>query len=209
MVSRLTEQIERFYQSGNKLEERMKELAEVFLYGGYINVRDRYHIYIRTVEFYYHEEDGSIKDEKMYHRNNYRIDGEIPYYRTLAFNSHDSGVDITFENEQKRIRAAVLIRAYEILEILDENSTNRLIWNKAKQQFQVSNGQEKLNYNTQSLYLKNFLNGFSSMGEPDISWVDAPFKEEVKQTDIIAVKRKGLKDGRKWGFRREKEITLE
>lgn len=184
----------------------MKELAEVFLYGGYINVRDWYHIYIRTVEFYYHEEDGSIKDEKMYHRNNYRVDGEIPYYRTLAFNSHDSGVDISFENEQKRIRAAVLIRAYEILDL---NSTNRLIWNKAKQQFQVSNGQEKPNYNTQSLYLKNFLNGFSSMGQPDIYWVDAPFKEEVKQTDIIAVKRKGLKDGREWGFRREKEITLE
>lgn len=206
MTNALIKQIALFYQSGEKLEERMKELAEVFLYGGYINVRDRYHIYIRTVEFYYHEEEGSIKDKKMYHRNNYRIEGEIPYYRTLAFNSHDSGVDITFENEQKRVRAAVLIRAYEILDV---NSTNRLIWNKAKQQFQVSNGQEKPNYNTQSLYLKNFLNGFSSKGQPDIYWVDVPFKEEVKQTDIIAVKRKGLKDGREWGFRREREIALE
>ena len=197
MVSRLTEQIRRFYQSDKEdIQERMRKLAEVFLYGGYINVRDRYHIYIRTVEFYYHEEEGSIKDKKMYHRNNYRIEGEIPYYRTLAFNSHDSGVDITFENEQKRVRAAVLIRAYEILDV---NSTNRLIWNKAKQQFQVSNG----------LYLKNFLNGFSSKGQPDIYWVDVPFKEEVKQTDIIAVKRKGLKDGREWGFRREREIALE
>lgn len=207
MVSRLTEQIERFYQSDKEdIQERMRKLAEVFLYGGYINVRDQYHIYIRTVEFYYHEEEGSIKDEKMYHRNNYRIEGEIPYYRTLAFNSHDSGVDITFENEQKRIRAAVLIRAYEILDV---NSTNWLIWNKAKQQFQVSNGQEKPNYNTQSLYLKNFLNGFSSKGQPDIYWVDVPFKEDVKQADIIAVKRKGLKDGREWGFRREREIALE
>ena len=206
MTNALIKQIALFYQSGEKLEERMKELAEVFLYGGYIKVRDRYHIYIRTVEFYYHEEEGSIKDKKMYHRNNYRIEGEIPYYRTLAFNSHDSGVDITFENEQKRVRAAVLIRAYEILDV---NSTNRLIWNKAKQQFQVSNGQEKPNYNTQSLYLKNFLNGFSSKGQPDIYWVDVPFKEEVKQTDIIAVKRKGLKDGREWGFRREREIALE
>ena len=182
----------------------MKELAEVFLYGGYVNVRDRYHIYIRTVEFYYHEEDGSIKDEKMYHRNNYRIDGEIPYFRLLAFNSHDSGVDITFENEQKRIRAAVLIRAYEVLDVV---TNNRLIWNKAEQQFQVSDGQEKPNYNTQSLYLKNFLNGFSSDGQSDIYWEDVPYEEQ--EVSITPIKRKGLKDKREWGFRRENEITLE
>lgn len=183
----------------------MKELAEVFLYGGYIDVRELYHIYIRTVEFYYHEEEGSIKDEKMYHRNNYRIAGEIPYFKSLSFNSHDSGVDITFENEQKKIRAAVLIRAYEVLDV---KTNNRLIWNKAEQQFQVSNGQEKPNYNTQSLYLKNFLNGFSSMGQSEICWVDVTYNEEIKETDIFSIRRKGLKDDRLWGFRREKEITL-
>lgn len=204
MASRIKKQIERFYQSDKKLEDRMKELAETFLYGGYINVRDRYHIYIRTVEFYYHEEEGSIKDEKMYHRNNYRIDGEIPYFRPLAFNSHDSGVDITFENEEKRVRAAVLIRAYEILDMI---TNKRLIWNKAEQQFQISNGQEKPNYNTQSLYLKNFLNGFSSEGQSDIYWVDEPYNEQ--ETRITPIKRKGLKDERKWGFRREDEITLQ
>lgn len=205
MTNKLKKQIELFYQSDKELQERMRELAMLFLYGGYINVREHYHIYIRTVEFYYHEEKGSIKDEKMYHRNNYRIDGMIPYFKTLAFNSHDSGVDITFENEQKEIRAAVLIRAYEIIDV---KTNNRLIWNTKNQRFQISEGLEKPNYNTQSLYLKRILNGFSSEGEPDIYWVDMPFKERIKQVDITPIRRKGLKDGRLWGFRREKDITL-
>lgn len=205
MAGTLKIQIELFYLSDKKLEVCMKELARVFLYGGYINVRDQYHIYIRTVEFYYHEEYGPIKDEKMYHRNNYRIVGEIPYFRSLAFNSHDSGVDITFENEHKKIRAAVLIRAYEVLDV---KTNNRLIWNTKNQQFQISDGQETPNYNTQSLYLKKFLNGFSSEGRPDIYWEDVPYNEEISETDMISIRRKGIKDDRFWGFRREKDITL-
>ena len=183
----------------------MKELAEVFLYGGYINVRDQYHIYIRTVEFYYHEEEGSIKDEKMYHRNNYRIEGEIPYFRPLAFNSHDSGVDITFENVQKKIRAAVLIRAYEVLDLMNNK---RLVWNTKNQQFQAYKEGRKPCYNTQSMYVKNFLNGFASEDDLDILWVDMPCTVKLIETDIMSIRRKGLTDSRLWGFRREREITL-
>jgi hypothetical protein len=61
----LIKQIEKFYESSEKLEIRMKELAKYFLYGGYINVRNQYHIYIKTVEFYYHEEEGDILDPFM------------------------------------------------------------------------------------------------------------------------------------------------
>jgi len=46
MKTELEKQIEFFYKSDKKLEDRMKELAKVFLYGGYLNVRNQYHIYI-------------------------------------------------------------------------------------------------------------------------------------------------------------------
>lgn len=112
-MENLQKQIDAFYASNDGIKQRMRKLAETFLFGGYINVRDQYHIYLRTVEFYYHEEDGD-KDPIMYHRNNYLVDGEIPYFKPMSFNSHDTGVDITFENEKKHIRASVLIRAYEV-----------------------------------------------------------------------------------------------
>ena len=177
-------------------------------------------IYLRIVEFYYHEEDGDVKDLIMYHRNNYTVAGEIPYFKCLSFNSHDTGVDITFENEQKKIRASVLIRAYEVLDVKNKKW---LFWNTEKQQFQVNEEGRKLLYNTQSMYVKKFLNGFASESKPDIYWMDVPYMEEINDADISSIKRLGVyissskeiykpdktkRDKRLWGFRREKDIAL-
>lgn len=221
MKTELEKQIEFFYKSDKKLEDRMKELAKVFLYGGYLNVRNQYHIYIRTLEFYYHEEEGLVKDLIMYHRNNNKVAGKIPYFNTLSLNSHDTGVDITFENEQKKIRASILIRAYEVLDV---KSNNRLVWDKDEQQFRACTEMDKPRYNTQSMYVKKFLSGFATKGTIDIYWVDLPYKEEFKDSDILPMKRQGvyisedkekyipnkkIKDEKFWGVRREKEISLE
>ena len=219
----LKEQIKKFFASGEMLETRMKALAKYFLYGGYINVRNQYHIYIKTVEFYYHEENGEIKDPIMYHRNNYLVEGDIPYFTLLSFNSHDTGVDITFENREKKIRASVLIRAYEILK-LDNNTGKQLVWNAQVQQFQENKDGDKIRYNTQCLYLKRILNGFASEGTSDITWVDdlsnltGITDKDIKQMTRQGVYEsenderykaiKGKKDNREWGFRREKEIVL-
>lgn len=200
----------------------MKELAKFFLYGGYINVRDQYHIYIKTIEFYYHEEEGVIKDPIMYHRNNYFIEGNIPYFAPLSFNSHDTGVDITFENEEKKIRASVLIRAYEVL---DCNNGIRLVWNPTTEQFQKYKDGDKIKYNTQCLYLKRIFNGFASEGIPNIIWVDDLSNlKNINDNDITPIRRQGVyksldnkrykansggKDEKEWGFRREKEIILQ
>lgn len=132
-MKNLQKQIDAFYASNDGVKQRMRKLAETFLFGGYINVRDQYHIYLRTVEFYYHEEDGTEKDPIMYHRNNYYVAGEIPYFNPLSFNSHDTGVDITFENKDEHIRASVLIRAYEVWDCKNKCS---LLWNPDTQQFQ-------------------------------------------------------------------------
>lgn len=218
-MKNLQQQIDAFYASSDGLEQRMRKLAETLLFGGFINVRDQNHIYLRTVEFYYHEEDGDIKDPIMYHRNNYHVMGEIPYFKPMSFNSHDTGVDITFENEKKHIRASVLIRAYEVLDV---KTGERMVWNSAEQQFQPHKaGLPK--YNTQSMYVKKFLNGFSSSGEADVTWVNVPYDEVISEQDITPKVRQGVflssseqryipergkTDGKLWAFRREKDIEL-
>lgn len=218
-MENLLSHIDEFYQSDEELTKRMEELAKVFLFKGYINVRNKYHIYLRTVEFYYHEEDGEVKDPIMYHRDNYHIEGKIPYFKPLSFNSHDTGVDITFENEKKHIRASVLIRAYEVLDV---KSGEKMVWNPAAQQFQpYKEGLSK--YNTQSMYMKKFLNGFASSGETDITWVSVEYKDVIGEKDITKKYRQGVfkstsndrysyekreADGRLWAFRRESEVGI-
>lgn len=218
-MENLLSHIDEFYQSDEELTKRMEELAKVFLFRGYINVRNKYHINLRTVEFYYHEEDGKEKDPIMYHRDNYHIEGKIPYFKPLSFNSHDTGVDITFENEEKHIRASVLIRAYEVLDV---KSGEKMVWNPAAQQFQpYKEGLPK--YNTQSMYVKKFLNGFASSGEADITWVSVEYKGVIGKKDITNKVRQGVfkstsndrysydkreTDGRLWAFRREIEVEM-
>lgn len=228
-MENLLRHVNEFYNSNKSLESRMEDLAKVFLFGGYINVRGRYHIYLRTVEFYYHEENGDIKDPIMYHRNNYLVDGEIPYFKPLAFNSHDTGVDITFENEDKHIRASVLIRAYEVWDCEKKCS---LLWNPDDQQFQSYEKVSKKNkekkkrtpeYNTQSMYVKKFLNGFASSEEADVTWVSKEYKGVIGEKDITKnyrqgvfestsndryIPKKGVSDGKPWAFRREIDIDL-
>ena len=63
-----------------------------------------------TVEFYYHEEDGDVKDPIVYHKN-------TPDYFVLGtINTHQSGIDITFENKDAKYRASALIRAFRVKE---------------------------------------------------------------------------------------------
>ncbi len=45
-----------------ELTELFKELAPAFLYCGHIRVGEDYRIYIHTVEFYFHAENGSPYD---------------------------------------------------------------------------------------------------------------------------------------------------
>ncbi len=104
-----------------------RAIATKLIHGGYFAVSDkegvRYRIYIHSIEFYYHEEIESGEDKRvcdwvMYHRN--------PLYgrkkESLATGSlfpHDSGVDITFEDQQDkaedvRYRASALIRSFQV-----------------------------------------------------------------------------------------------
>lgn len=102
--------------NGNEtnLTEQFSHLAKYFLYSGYLLINNKTKIYLRDIEFYYHEEIGSIKDPIMYHRNTKR-NKDVKYFPLGLLNAHESGIDITFENEQKRYRASMLIRGFNII----------------------------------------------------------------------------------------------
>jgi hypothetical protein len=181
------------------LTNQFKEIAQCFLYGGYYNVYDKYRIYIRTVEFYFHAEEGSefanIKDEIVYHRNNHYVDGDVPYFPFLSLHAHSSGIDVTFENEAKKYRASALIRAYEVYDIdkgcflVHDTKLKKFIpWESGKR------------YNEQSTYLYYFLNGFGD----GIKWVD---EEREQHKDLTPAPRKKAEQY-PWSFRRNEEVEL-
>ena len=111
----------------NNLEESFKKLAFYLLYGGYFNCSKRYDLYITSIEFYYHEENGDIKDPIVYHRNKKKwnkktkeVVHEIkPYFEIGTLNLHMSGIDITFEKKDK-YRASALIRAFRVYDKIEK-----------------------------------------------------------------------------------------
>ena len=202
-------------------------LAKAFLYGGYVQVKDssgeRYRIYLRTIEFYCHSEEEHSnlpKDPIVYHRNWKYIKcdkeneiSEVPYFPLMAFHAHASGIDITFENQELKLRSSVLIRAYEVYDVkLDKF----LIFDKGKI---VECRDDKKRVNTQSTYLYYFLNGF--IGD-NVKWEDAPwpdtksikgdkrknvFKYDEKESFKEDENGKKIRDDRKWSYTRLEDLT--
>ncbi len=193
-----------------------EKLAPAFLYGGYIQVRNDYRVYIKTVEFYFHSEtENGIKDPIVYHRNNRSVEGSIPYFPLMSLHAHASGYDITFENEEKKYRASALIRAYEIWDIV---KNAYYIYDRNIKKFRQRKENEQI-WNGQSTYLYDFLNGFGSEG---IFWVndessqsDKPkpsHRKGVSQStspndyEPKVINGKKVADNRQWSFTRTKAI---
>ena len=109
-------------------------IAKYVLLNGYFLVNDKYIIDLGSVELYYHEEDGNIKDHIMYHTDEhpskskiYKLHNGFPYFKIGSINPHQSGIDITFENDdnkEDKYRASFLIRSYRVLE--SENDLNNM-----------------------------------------------------------------------------------
>ena len=83
-MNNLINELERFDKeiddviSDSELNAVFGKLAPAFLYGGYIQVRNDYKIYIRTVEFYFHsEKENGVHDPIVYHRNKRDFDGKV------------------------------------------------------------------------------------------------------------------------------------
>ncbi len=122
-----------------QLSELFRPIAEELICNGHFVINNQRKIFLTDLEFYYHEENGAktidnrplIKDPIMYHtyeheKNVKAIEKEastlpddnkdlaVPYFQAGSLNLHNSGIDITFENQEKKYRASVLIRGYEV-----------------------------------------------------------------------------------------------
>lgn len=96
------------------LAELFKPIAEHLLSEGCFKVYSGTKLIRRvfpfTVEFYYHEEEGNVKDYIVYHK------GVDDYFKPGSINAHQSGIDITFENRDAKYRASALIRAFRVID---------------------------------------------------------------------------------------------
>ena len=170
-----------------ELQVRFKEIAHTFFYSGYIDVWGEFRIYLRSVEFYFHEEEGKVRDDIVYHRkggNAFSESDPVPVFPTMSLHAHASGFDITFEKEG--IRASALIRKYAVYDVREGKFLDR------------GKGWE----DPRSTYLYDFLNGFSLTQENRIIWVD----EELAIPDGVSapMSRVNTKnktgDDRQWRF---------
>lgn len=218
-MDRLIEELQQFEKeikdvnTEADLQKLFCKFAPAFLYGGYIQVRNDYRVYIRTVEFYFHsEKENGIHDPIVYHRNG-RFQRKVPYFPLLTLHAHDSGFDITFESEANEYRASVLIRAYEV----KNKKGEYLKWEKDENGKFMFLQFPYYKYNTQSTYLKKMLNGFSLGNENGIIWVDSPIPqaspiiEKTRQNVFQSESEweyipKKCRCERKWSFTREEQV---
>ena len=69
--------------STESLADSMKRIAEYLLYNGYFIVNNSKKIFLRDIEFYYHEEGegvDKIKDPIMYHTCDRTKNPDLEYY---------------------------------------------------------------------------------------------------------------------------------
>lgn len=192
------------------LQEKFRELAKTFLYGGYIQVNKDYKVYIRTVEFYFHsEKESGIHDPIVYHRNGRNMKN-VPYFPLMSLHAHKSGFDITFEKEGE-YRASALIRSYEVK---NKKGSLYLKWDSKEGMFVESS---EYKYNKQSTCLYELLNGFSLGNGNNIKWIDSPtvmtkeITEKTRQNVFQSESewkyiKTNKKCERKWSFTREEII---
>jgi hypothetical protein len=128
-----------FLEAGNwnkdAVSKCFRPCAEEILLKGYFLVNDAYIIDLGSIELYYHEENGSIKDHIMYHTNEHHSKSKVfefeqgfPYYEIGSFNLHQSGIDVTFENKKEQYRASFLIRSYRVLKKDEDPKTSKNIF---------------------------------------------------------------------------------
>ena len=99
------------------IEDQFRAIAEAVFNSGYFLVnkgKEERRIYPIDIEFYlyaeYDTEDDWRRDVNMYHKGK-----KVPYFpKEGSLYPHRSGVDYTFENEKEQYRASFLIRAYKV-----------------------------------------------------------------------------------------------
>ena len=202
------------------LEDDFVLLAKKLLYGGYFLVKDNrgndvYKIDIQTVEFYYHEEtkaDNGIFDPIVYHRNGRfpsNQDHQVPAFPLMALHTHQSGIDITFEEKDGKYRASALIRAFSVF---DYRLNEYVKWDsKEKTDGIYHHRKDKPYVDARSQYLYYYINGFDiNSGKSLIEWKpnkDVDYDSNPiyygRRKNVFKDKEKKILCKRRWAFSKE------
>ena len=185
---RRTEKVNAKQWNEDAVAECFKDCAEKLLCKGYFLINGKYIIDLGAIELYYHEEEGNIKDHIMYHTNEHPSKSRIfklnkndfPYFKFGSFNLHQSGVDVTFENEEKKYRASFLIRSYRVLKMDDG--------------LYPKNDDTKYDTHSTHIFDDMFYSGY---GNTEILWI--PTDEIKKVGDVELCPRKNVAEYRKIG----------
>lgn len=163
------------------------KIAEAAFHSGYFIINNgteqEYKIEITCIEFYYHEDDGYIKDEKKY------LKGKEEFgYQIGAICPNPSGIDVLFDSPQKEYHASFLIRGYKAVEngICYENNKKSKTWNTQDLWYDLFGGANMLN-----------------KGRFSIEWIN----NDNYQPNIFTphrIERINLHDGRLWGYTKYK-----
>lgn len=114
----------------SSLSSQFEAIAKDVLLGGCFEINGVRRIYPLEIEFYYHEEgEDGLKDPVMYHTDDHE-GRQLEYYPLGSLNCHISGMDITFENEEKKYRASFLIREYRVEEYVEGEWVNKKVREK-------------------------------------------------------------------------------
>ena len=110
----------------DKLIEEFEKIARAVINGGYFLVNENAKIFVTDIEFYFHSELDEVeiwkKDYAMYHRG---PKDAVPYFPIGSVFPHNSGVDITFENESQEYRASFLIRSHRYVDAEETYSSDK------------------------------------------------------------------------------------
>lgn len=178
------------------LDKRFMELAK-HVFNGHFDVNGAYEIRPLDIEFYFHQEDGFVKEPQMYHK------GALPYFPMFTLCPNRSGVDVTFENKKQKTRASFLIRGYEYKAVGGKPEEIEEYVNTESSSLKVDTEGNIIEH-FRPQYLWEDLFGNASIDKSlTIKWVDGPHNYD--ESDIIPSERLNVKalegeNRRKWRF---------
>lgn len=169
------------------LAKSFERIAKAAFYSGYFLVNkgrnDEYKIKLTCIEFYYHEDNGGIKDPKKY------LKGEQEFgYPTGALCPNPSGIDVLFDSSSKEYHASFLIRGYKAIQ-------------NGKSDYE--NNQKSKKWNTQDVWY-DLLGGANMLdtGTFSIEWVDEESDEPnvVYTMERVNLEEQDRENNRKWAY---------
>jgi hypothetical protein len=182
----------------SNLAAEFEKVAKAAFYSGRFcvnrNTEDEFYIELTCIEFYYHEDDKKVVDRAKY------LKGKDEFkYPLGAMIPHSSGLDVLFDDVDKKFHASFLIRGYRTVEKPEKPDYKESVSYENK---------DKKNpfWKSQDLWYDLF--GEANMlkyGHFCVEWIDngKPYGDKKVSTMERIRAQKPFGDGRQWAYIRK------